>query len=199
LDDEEKIQKILIEDGYNEADAKKLASNEDILKEIKNRYKQKEEALQKSVIDQINKITSKKEGEVTELDVDTLKGIESELKSKTKDFAKLVHYNNIVSSYLTITSEDEAQGKTTRQNTAMLQRELASNAFNDENLKAASEIDGEFRSAGLKYDQLDDAISKTGVSLDPGSDSGDSPSVQSADIVKSILGLFRTKNEDTTK
>ena len=199
MDDEEKIQKILIEDGYNEADAKKLASNEDILKEIKNRYKQKEEALQKSVIDQINKITSKKEGEVTELDVDTLKGIESELKSKTKDFAKLVHYNNIVSSYLTITSEDEAQGKTTRQNTAMLQRELASNAFNDENLKAASEIDGEFRSAGLKYDQLDDAISKTGVSLDPGSDSGDSPSVQSADIVKSILGLFRTKNEDTTK
>ncbi|EQC44371.1 hypothetical protein [Bacteriovorax sp. Seq25_V] len=194
IDDEEKIQKILMEDGYSEDDAKNLATNQDILKEIKSRYKSKEEALQRSVIDQVNKITSQKNDEITDLDATALTKIGEELKSKTQDFAKLVHYNNIVSSYLTITSDDKENGKVTRQNTAMLQRELASNAFNDKNLKSANEVDSDFQGSGIQYDNLDRAIEATGVSLDAGNDeTADSPTVKSEDIVKSILGLFRTK------
>ncbi len=133
----EDVKKYLIEEGYKEnVIADMIKNNEDLTKvkaEIKQRYKNEKEAIIASMAEKIKAKTSSENGKIdnaTTSDTDKLKIIKDDLKSRTSDLENLVHFNNVVSSYLEIDS-----GKTKSRNVASLYDEInnGSEAYKDVN------------------------------------------------------------------
>lgn len=188
-DDTEKIQELLMEEGYSEDDAKNMASMEDIKQQIDEKYKARKDAILANMADEIEKTSIT--GATLDLkqgsqDLAKIQAIEDELRSKTQEFAELVHFNNIVSGYLEISTEGSDEKS---KNTASIARELESNAFTKENIDAAGDLAVTNR-ANIDYDQYANVISQTGISLDPDSATNEDASLQKDDLNESILNYF---------
>ena len=123
LKDKEDVKKYLKQEGYGEEKIKEMVSDnniEAIKAQIKNRYTQERSQIIKALTDEIKKRSIKKDEDITKNH--NIGNIFNELQERSEYFQQLVHYNNIVSGYLTISNADE--DKNTR-NTKSIEIELA--------------------------------------------------------------------------
>jgi hypothetical protein len=136
----EDVKKYLIEEGYKEnVIADMIKNNEDLTKvkaEIKQRYINEKDAIIASMAEKIKAKTSSENGKIDNAstsdtsDTGKLNKIKEDLKTRTSDLENLVHFNNVVSSYLEIDS-----GKTKSRNVASLYDEInnGSEAYKKDN------------------------------------------------------------------
>lgn len=163
---EDELKSFLVSEGDSSEKAdefikKELAQNngklEDVVKNIKEKYKAENDAIIKSLTDKVeaHNVDLTKEPDVAN---QKLQNIQKELQSKGSRYANMLQYGNIVSAYLTVT---DASSKVQKTNTAQIFRELASSQGtknannNDPNQAAAPIINAEVvkknaESAGLK-------------------------------------------------
>ncbi len=200
--DLEKLKQVLVNDGYTEEEATKVAqavidgeSGVDEL--IKKRYDSRMEALLQSTASRIDAITVKS---ITNADAgDKLKAIGEKIQGKTKEFAELVHFNNIVSSYLSVTDSEGAKSK----NVASARRELNNNIFSEqfEDVRELYETeygsDGKLNSFGSSANQQRDLKEVIGETLDLESGGDSNNAVLNVDdINQNLLNLEVNKKEE---
>jgi hypothetical protein len=145
--DAKEIEEYLIDQGYSEDeieskfDLSDQAVLDSITNDIKNRVEREKEALIGSLREKIDGMTTEKAGDlkttpgaftiddtsITE-DSDRLIKIHKELSSDTENYTKLIHFTNIVSSYLEV-----GEGDDKTQNTASFYAEMENSAFDPEN------------------------------------------------------------------
>jgi thymidylate synthase len=80
--------------------------------------------------------TTTQDGSINTADKTLLSSIKTDLSTRTEDLKNLVHFNNIVSSYLNI-SEGDGESKTLTRNTASLYAEV--NSMNEKDSKVLRE------------------------------------------------------------
>lgn len=193
--DKENVKKLLMQDGYSEEIATTLADNEKIKEEIKNRYKEKELAILKSAQREIESLTTTKDGEVSDLDNNKLKKIEDNLKNKTMEFAQLVYFNNIVSGFLNVSTEDENGNKVDSQNTISAKRELDNSIFTDANREIASKSQDTFKDQTISDERVKTKFAESGISLDATVQNGDTTNLSPTTIVEQLIGIFKPASD----
>lgn len=198
--DKKQIEEILIQDGYNEEEAKELANYNDIKMQIEQKYKNKKDALLADFADRIDDMTvsgDKLNTDQSSEDIAKLMKIREGLKNDTQKFAELVHFNNIVSSYLQI---EDSEGNSSK-NTAALSRELASNAFTKENRdKNSSEHKVEINNnTGIAdYGNFEQKVQQTGIELEDAnanSGSNETRTLTVKEINSYLLNFFAPPQE----
>ncbi len=122
------VSHYLKEQGYSDEQIKKQIEDEDkieILKtEIARKYKAEREGLLKELRRQMEASTAKEKKYDPGNDQEAIANIGSEIKERTKKFQQLVHFNNIVSGYLDVSSEKSDGSKESSKNTASLYAEI---------------------------------------------------------------------------
>ncbi|MFA6238504.1 MAG: hypothetical protein WC635_14315 [Bacteriovorax sp.] len=181
FDDKGEVAKYLKEEGYSKEKIAAMTSNdpdiEKIKQEIRDRYTSERDAIISSMADKIKKQTTTKDGVLdttTKPDQDKLKDIRDELSQRPENLKQLVHFNNVVSSYLEI--DKGSAGKS--RNVASLFAEIKGGAKNikglDDTEKQIKEIGKAANTAGLK------------------SEKGETPTELGIDTLN---GLFKYTNE----
>lgn len=133
LEDSKNVEVYLKEEGYDKNEIKALISKDEdlaaIKAKIKARYASEKESIIREMSERIKKKTTANDGKVEKVDDnDKVEKIKKELSSRTTDMSNLIHFNNIVSSYLTISDD---KNKTTSRNTASLNAEANSMSGED--------------------------------------------------------------------
>jgi len=127
LKDDNEVKKYLKEEGYDDKKIDEITKNsadiDKIRNEIKDRFKNEREALIKSMAEKIEKKTTTNDGINAQNDATKIGRIKDEIAQRPDDLKQLVHFSNIVSSYLEI----DSGGKKTR-NVASLYAEVNSSA-----------------------------------------------------------------------
>lgn len=135
LNKDENVATYLKEEGYDDGQIKEMLKKEnidDVKKKITERFKNENAAIIKEMAERVANKTSTKDGTIDNNDDSKMKGIREELASRNDDLKDLIHFNNIVSSYLTITPEkkDDKDNKgkpgEASRNTASLHAEVGS-------------------------------------------------------------------------
>lgn len=125
-----------------EAEQKGNISVQDLLKQkIKKKYEEETKAIVQGLADKI-KHNSVEATDTADNKAQKYLDIQNELKSKGERYTNMLHYSNIVSSYLTLT--DSKSGKSSA-NANQLYRELASR----KDLQSAKQIQENAQKAGL--------------------------------------------------
>lgn len=151
LENDEEVKKYLEEEGYKKEQIDKLMSKKEdleaIKKEIKDRFANEKQALIDTMAQKIKGKTTEGNGIDADKDKSKLSQIKAEISSRPDDLKQLVHFSNIVSSYLTV----ESGGKKSR-NVASLFAEVNNSASKipGADKDAASEIKKNADKAGLK-------------------------------------------------
>ena len=196
--DTEKIKELLLSDGYEEAEAEKLAQRviddkDGMALLIQNRYENRMDALIESTTKKMNAISVIEINENNQEAINKLKDIKDNLKNKTKEFAELVHFNNIVTSYLDITDGD---GKTAK-NIASAKRELSGNIFSDEFSDQREEFNSQGNLSGLSANGDSEFRDNVEQSLNmEEATSSDNAVLNVNDINKNLLNLDGRKKEN---
>lgn len=196
--DTEKIKELLLSDGYEEAEAQKLAQRviddkDGMALLIQDRYKNRMDALIESTTKKMNAISVIEINENNQESINKLKDIRDNLKNKTKEFAELVHFNNIVTSYLDITDGD---GKTAK-NIASAKRELSGNIFSDEFSDQREEFNSQGNLSGLSANGDTEFRDNVEQSLNmEEATSSDNAVLNVNDINKNLLNLDGRKKEN---
>ncbi len=196
--DTEKIKELLLSDGYEEAEAEKLAQRviddkDGMALLIQNRYENRMDALIESTTKKMNAISVIEINENNQEAINKLKDIRDNLKNKTKEFAELVHFNNIVTSYLDITDGD---GKTAK-NIASAKRELSGNIFSDEFSDQREEFNSQGNLSGLSANGDTEFRDNVEQSLNmEEATSSDNAVLNVNDINKNLLNLDGRKKEN---
>ena len=196
--DTEKIKELLLSDGYEEAEAEKLAQRviddkDGMALLIQNRYENRMDALIESTTKKMNAISVIEINENNQEAINKLKDIKDNLKNKTKEFAELVHFNNIVTSYLDITDGD---GKTAK-NIASAKRELSGNIFSDEFSDQREEFNSQGNLSGLSANGDTEFRDNVEQSLNmEEATSSDNAVLNVNDINKNLLNLDGRKKEN---
>lgn len=126
----DQVIKYLKDEGRDQAEIEATINNYgniDLLKnKIKENYKQERAEIVNNLNNQLRKVTTKKETFDFNQDAGTLNELNQELKSRTDEYKELIHYNNLVAGYLTLT---DSSGKASGNNMQSLFRELKDNAY----------------------------------------------------------------------
>jgi hypothetical protein len=187
--DEEQLKTFLVEDGYSEQDAEEIAKIQGMRARIIEKYENQKNALIASTQKEIDRLTSATDGSIENIDEnkDKLQKIDARLRSDTQKFAELVHFNNIVSSYLTIDSGD---GKNTEANEAVRARELASTAFDANTAKELKKEYGQtFDASYTLEDSLQQEVGSGGGT--GGKDDTDQVTLGAQNISDAFLNYFK--------
>lgn len=131
--DDTKVSAYLLEEGYTKEQAaamtKDAASIEKVRQEIIERYKSQKDAIIADMAEKIKTKSSTTDGKIDATkDMSKLAAIKADLTSRASDFQNLVKFNNVISSYMEVSSN----GKVER-NTASLYAE--SNAMKEADSK----------------------------------------------------------------
>lgn len=154
FNDKAEVEKYLLEEGYDKSKIAEMIKGNDIetvKAEIKARYKAERDAIIATMADKIKSKTSKDDGKIDQTDQgrdqQNLKKIREELSSRSDDLKQLVHFNNVVSSYLEITKTDGTKIR----NVASLFVEIKDGAknFRDIDKDQSKEIEEKAKKAGL--------------------------------------------------
>lgn len=158
LKDDKNVESYLKEEGFNGdqiAEMMKKDKIDEVKAEIKKRFASEKQAVIREMADRIKSKTSTEEGKITKDDTGKIGDIKKELSTRNEDFKNLIHFNNIVSSYLTIQDgkDDDPNKKITR-NTASLMAEVNSMTGEEaktmkENVQKNKELDGHENTAAL--------------------------------------------------
>jgi hypothetical protein len=162
LKDDSNVQAYLTEEGYTKDQIAEMMKKENIDKvkaEIKDHFSSEKQAVIKEMADKIKSKTSNADGKITKDDAGKIGAIKDELSSRNTDFKNLIHFNNIVSSYLVIQTGDDKK-KTTR-NTASLMAEVNSMSPEDskaikENIKNNKALTNEDTTSNLSVETLNE-------------------------------------------
>lgn len=156
FNDKGEVAKYLKEEGYSQdkiaAMTKSDTDIEAIKKEIKDRYRSEREAIIATMANKIKKQTTNEDGKIdVAKDEGKLKEIRTELSERPENLKQLVHFNNVVSSYLEI--DKGSAGKS--RNVASLFAEIKGGAKNIKGVDEdqVKEIDKAANTAGLKQDK----------------------------------------------
>ncbi|MBC7539941.1 MAG: hypothetical protein H7281_14055 [Bacteriovorax sp.] len=134
LENKDTVGSYLKEEGYTEDQIKSLTSAdkiEEVKLKIKERFNSEKDAIIKEMASRVSAKTTATNGAIDkDKDLSPLTKIKEELGSRNEDLKNLIHFNNIVASYLTI-SELNADGTTKKgtsptRNTASLFAEVKS-------------------------------------------------------------------------
>lgn len=126
LGNDKNVAAYLKDEGYTDAQIKDLVSAENIDEvraKIKARFGAEKDAIIKEMSDRIKNKTTTNEGTIDAKDESKISIIKGELSSRNSDLKNLIHFNNIVSSYLSI--QDKGTKQISR-NTASLFSEVES-------------------------------------------------------------------------
>ncbi len=208
-EDPEKAKQVLMQDGYTEDEAMAIIEKykEDpsaIVSIVKERYETRTKEIIKNMAREIDKISVEEIKEDPQT-LGALNEIESKLKKKTNEFAQLVHFNNIVSSYLQVTDGDEKS-----QNIASAKRELENNIFGESSNDLRKTFNSEL--AGNDKDSLLEITDYTDGNSDMNTDQNvrDTLEINQADeesnavlnvsdINKAILNFFKQADQEQDK
>lgn len=167
FNDKGEIEKYLKEEGYAKEKIAQMISDDldlaTVKKEIIDRYKSEREAIIASMAEKIQSKTTKDNGKIdtsaTGSDQEKLVKIRKELSSRSDDLKQLVHFNNVVSSYLEI---DKGNGQKSR-NVASLFAEIHNGAkeFRDIDKEQIKDINDQASKAGLKQEKGENQIELT--------------------------------------
>jgi hypothetical protein len=174
----DEVKKYLKEEGYTDDKIKAmLTSDADIATvkaEITKRYASERDALIATMADKIKKKTTDKEGldASSSTDSSKLDEIRKDISSRSSELKQLVHFNNIVSSYLEIDSD----GKKSR-NVASLYAEINN---------SATKIDG---AATDEIKEITKNSKEAGLdpNKDKGKENGDAATNLSVDTLNNIF------------
>jgi hypothetical protein len=129
LGDDKNVSSYLKEEGYTDDQIKDLTSADkidEVRKKITDRFKAENEAIIKEMAGRISAKTTAEDGKINEqVDSSALGKIKTDLASRNEDLKNLIHFNNIVASYLNITEGEGKSQKVTR-NSASLFAEVNS-------------------------------------------------------------------------
>lgn len=118
------VEKYLVEEGYKPEKIKEMLKDDNDLttvkEEIKKRYESERNAIIASMAQKVEKKTTTKDGFNATDDKSQMVKIKEEISSRAEELKQLVHFNNIVSSYLEID-----KGGTKSRNVASLNAELS--------------------------------------------------------------------------
>lgn len=118
---DDRLKDYLKEEGHKDAEIEALMADKNSIDDIRNkiieRYKNEKEAIIKEMADKIKDKTATTEGTITQADKSKIQKIKKDIESRNSDFANLVQFNNVVSSYLSFGDE---KNKTSGRNTASL-------------------------------------------------------------------------------
>ena len=167
--DKTEVTKYLKGEGYDDNKIKNMTSNPADLKlviqEIKDRYKSERDAIISSMAEKVQGKTTEKTGTIAgQTDSDKLTKIKDELKDRSEDLKQVVHFNNIVSSYLEIDN-----GKEKTRNVASLYAEVSNSAktIKGEDIKDDSKsIKAKADAAGLEKDIAKNQNGGTNLSVE---------------------------------
>ncbi len=126
LNDKNNVASYLKEEGYSDKEIQNLTKDENIQTvkdQIKDRYKSEKDALIKEMASRIGGKTTTDQGKVTDNDSNKMQTIKNELSTRNTDLQNLIHFNNIVSSYLSVV---DTNTKKASRNTASLYSEVQS-------------------------------------------------------------------------
>ncbi len=185
---EDEIAKILLEEGYSPDEAKQLATVNGIKDQIAARFQAKKDAILKSLADEIQAHTTKGDSFDETVDTGNIASIADEIKTRPENFSKLVHFNNIVSSYLSIRGQDEDGNSVEKQNTAALAAEMENSFISEENKEKYRELGIDLSSINYSTDEINQRFAETG--MDYSESSNDDATLGVADINTHIIGLF---------
>lgn len=157
--DEKGVEDFLKKEGHSDEEIEHLVektSLEELKTEINNRYEAERQALIEQMAEQIEDKTveegSALKGTVVEGKLDIIR---KELESQEENFKQLVHYNNIVSGFLTVTPEGKDAGESFS-NTEAIMTELAHSAYNPEEAPApAADAQERTPSSGIAADYFE--------------------------------------------
>jgi len=127
--DQKAIETYLEQEGYDKTQITTILAEKDpetIRKLITQRFNNEKAALIEEMKQRVGKKTSKEEGQITEADVTNLVSIKKELSTRAEDLAQSVQFNNIVSSYLSYSSKENAKEVVNGRNVASLFAEVES-------------------------------------------------------------------------
>lgn len=149
LSADDKVLDYLKEEGYSDEQIKTMASDktkiQSVREEILHRYQREKEAIIADMAERIEKKTAKENGKIEASD-SKLDIIRNDLASRTDDLKNLIRFNNVVSSYLSLTNDK----KETSRNVASLLAETKT--FSDKERKA---IEEKISKSGITKDQKD--------------------------------------------
>lgn len=161
---EEEVKKYLTEQGYDESQISEQLSDTEKLdklkKEILSKYENERKNLIAHLRDKIEKTTIEGDFDRTK-HKDILDNIAGEIEGKTKRFAQLVHFNNIVSGYLQV-----GEGEGAKRNTASLYTELndtQETIYGEANKEMLDSIKDVAQQAGLSENDSNEGTSQLGV------------------------------------
>lgn len=165
LNDDGEVKKYLKEEGYDDKKIAEIASNpkdlEKIRQEIKDRYSAERQAIIAAMADKIKSKTTAGQGVDASKDSTKLGEIRNDIANRPEDLKQLVHFSNVVSSYLEI----DTGGKKTR-NIASLYAEINNTGkMANVDKDAAEEIKKNAEKAGLKENK-GKGDTKTDLSVD---------------------------------
>jgi len=157
----DEVSSYLKEQGYDETKIKAMIENnlEEIKKKMANRFKEESEAIKAELKKKLEEKTispnDSKDKTVVGSRVDNLV---EEIQGKPEELKELIHYNNIVSGFLSIDSGDKSART---QNVATISRELDSDGVTEEEKKKNVEMKADFIAKGVKLENSTDATSAT--------------------------------------
>jgi|GEM_PF-5242210 len=140
------LKKYLKEQGYNDERIQELEKFQDELKtEIIERFRAEKEVL----VTQLWNDIESKSLKVKDQDVvrSKIEKIAEELAGRGEEFTQLVHYNNIISGYLTVSGRTGDKGKV--RNVQSIFRELSDSAYG-EKIEGFDDLGGEERLTDIK-------------------------------------------------
>ena len=127
IKDKKEVVEYLKQEGYGEEKIKKLTNDqniESIKKQIRDHYTQERKQIIQTLTDKIKNRSVKKAERAS--DASGIDEIYNELKQRSEHYEQLVHFNNIVSGYLTISNSES--DKITR-NTKSIEIEISDSAI----------------------------------------------------------------------
>lgn len=191
----EEIFKLLKEEGYTDDQAKILSEQADVKEQVAKRFEAKKDAILKSLSEEIKKRTTTGESFDAIADKDKIAAIAQEMKDRPKNFSTLVHFNNIVSSFLEIRGGSE-EGDEKVRNTAALASEMKNSFISQENLDKYKELGIDIGGVGYSNEQINERFAEVGMDYSKSSSSNDNAVLGLNDINGFIIGLFREGAEE---
>lgn len=157
--DEKGVEEFLKKEGHSDEEIEHLVEKtnlEELKAEINNRYEAERQALIEQMAEQIENKTVEEDTPLKGTAVEgKLATIRQELESQEENFKQLVHYNNIVSGFLTVTPEGKDAGESFS-NTEAIMTELAHSAYNPEEAPApAADAQQRTPSSGIAADYFE--------------------------------------------
>lgn len=135
-DDENLVKKHLKDEGFTEDAINSMIASAGTTEALINQINEHYDNQRRALVNQVASLIESRKVDVNNLSSpDTQKNLENihtELAERGNKFTKLLHYNNIMSGFLSVTERGSDGSTTERRNTEMIRREMANSVYSPE-------------------------------------------------------------------